>query len=1239
MNDDDNNDSSVLFRDYGGYMSDEHFANNNFNVTGEAMNDEDMLREAVRSATEMLVAEGLGNMANIDFSQRQSKAAHTPQPPASNNEYAEHEDYENQPSGDESEDLPMAVENRLDISKRAVGRRSASTSRVNYNDDSAYAGLDAYGPADFVPDSFIDDDEDSDFEGFGDDDDDDMSSSSGDDEYHMMDIQDSAREAAGFARTTRRSRARRGKKASGKKSKQVVLPTYSIEVQRALGAANQHYLMHDLEAAYSMFGEAIRLDPNCAPAWKTMALIREEEGRNNDALQLYTVAAHLSPKDTDLWERLYSIHAMAAKDSEEAAKAGDQAAKDIFDGAHKHAVYCISQVIRNDPQSKAALKKKLDLLDKVSDYKGMASVYRSLLKLDPYDMPVIRSAASLLAKRRNDVDTPVKWLSEALDFYNSQAVKNTENLIAQSNARRARARSNDDNSDEDSDEDYEYHVHWADQYRLNPESTVLMDELGGYTYNDLNVIAELRIIRHDHEAAIRDIKRGARFIQGRGRATDWEDVEITDTFDSEYPADVAAGSEGAQNMLPIELRVKLGQCRLLMGQEDAAKLHFDSLHAYGVAGYQDLFKDVADTYMESGHFELAIQIYQSLCEDGVLDLIVIWEKMAKCYRDMQDYDMACDCAKLVIDADPNDVEMYMWLGDVYEEMGQVEKAMDIVNEASKVMERVRAATVAADLARSMAAAGSGTAGSHGQDGATQLSPAVEIHDTPGDVLKIDSRKPSEYATKRRKEASEERKRHESAMKNAGIAFKRLDLLKAQIDKNPDPEAIQDYCDVAKRLYVDWTHISAFYMADRSRPFRNYRNSTLTSLEEGTHWSSSGGTQSAPSGQGDMQQEIFKRMDRLSKIQRNPNSTHEVAGKDDREEASRSTTFRGFLFSRWFDMFLMYGKCLSLKRESGEAIKVLEKVSQSNVYHLEVDKIRLIRLVVLSIALNADVGSQFYTQARWWCGSKPTGAVTYKLVSYLMATNIEAFTLLTATNMYKFIGRQLDYTDKIYYNTHATSEAPVPAQLPVFGDLSDQSMMAVGTVKDGQMLTRSDLAALHSLAAHCLLRARSDVASIMQYTLALTLVPCDASLALHLGVAYLAHSCNSNVVDRQRTALKGIMYLERYAEIKYTDEMKAAGKYDGNEESRQGDLNAVVTQEIAYNFARAFHFLGFLELAAEYYQRALSLPISRLAESGSDEEDSLCDLRREIAYNLANLYIGSGAMLKARELVVKYCTID
>ncbi|KAJ2825387.1 General transcription factor IIIC, polypeptide 3, partial [Coemansia furcata] len=210
---------------------------------------------------------------------------------------------------------------------------------------------------------------------------------------------------------------------------------------------------------------------------------------------------------------------------------------------------------------------------------------------------------------------------------------------------------------------------------------------------------------------------------------------------------------------------------------------------------------------------------------------------------------------------------------------------------------------------------------------------------------------------------------------------------------------------------------------------------------------------------------------------------------------------------------------------------------------------------------------------------------------------------------------------------------------IFGDVRDWSTQPVGTVKDGRMLSKNDLAALHSVAAHSLLRARSDVSSILQYTLALSLVPRDASLALHLGVSYLVHACKPAIVDRQRTALKGIMYLERYAELRYIEEKKAGGEYDSDSITGQGELNAVVTQEIAYNFARAFHFLGFLELAAEYYHRVFVLPISQLAESGSDEEESLCDLRREAAYNLANLYIGSGAVLKAREILNKYCTID
>ncbi|KAJ1652490.1 transcription factor TFIIIC subunit tfc4, partial [Coemansia sp. RSA 25] len=319
-------DDSVLFRDAGGYMSDDQLDYNAVDRNDGTLNDEDMLMEAVRSANEMIASEGLGNMADIDFKQRLAAAERAFQQQASG---AGSDTLEGWSSDAESEDLPLATQKNLAISKATSRRRSASARPVNYEEDA----MDTDNPADFIPDSLVDDDEDSNYEGF---DDDDLPTSSDDDEYHMMDIE-------------------------------------AIEVQRALGIANQYYVAHELTNAYSQFGEAIRLEPTCAPAWKTMALIREEEGNSKAARQLYTVAAHLTPTDAHLWERLYSMYLMAATETEEPAKAGDPASKAMFNDATKHALYCLGFIIRHNPQDKTALWRKLDMLKKVGDYKGMAA--------------------------------------------------------------------------------------------------------------------------------------------------------------------------------------------------------------------------------------------------------------------------------------------------------------------------------------------------------------------------------------------------------------------------------------------------------------------------------------------------------------------------------------------------------------------------------------------------------------------------------------------------------------------------------------------------------------------------------------------------------------------------------------------------------------------------------------------------------------------------------------------------
>ncbi|KAJ2009270.1 transcription factor TFIIIC subunit tfc4, partial [Coemansia thaxteri] len=1263
----------------GAFLSDEDADDGNHTAEGNDANafmDEEMLRDAVRSATQMLAAEGFGDMANVDFTQQQ----------ASDVLMSLHRPRDTYNTGadlfvDGESSAPLAAEQRsLTAPGTAAGRRGTRARRINYNDDVAFGALEGDDPAAFIPDSIDDDDEDGNYEGFdgsagvkdgfGDEDDDEYSSDNS--EYHMMVMQRAAQEQSSFAsarKSAHKTRGKRGRpskadnRAGGGRSRKQPQAMYSPQVQRLLGVANQNYVMQNLEDAFAVFSEVLRLDPTCGAAWKTMALIRGEQGKSSDALQLYTVAALMTPTDTDLWEQLYSMHKETISCSEEAANAGDPAAMAAYQEAIKQALLCIDHIIRYKPEYKASWWLKLDLLERAKNHKGMVKVYRSMLNADPYHMETIRKAAVFFAQTLNDVDTPVQWFVDAFDFYNRQAITLTRQVIAKSargknrNRRRKGANSENAASDED-DSDLDFggdgnsdeggsqsdgSESWAQNFLLHPDSTVSMVELDGYTYGDINMFAELRLRRSEYSAVVVDIKRSARFVQGRGRAAEWEGRELSDEFDLEYPVDAEA-SDAAPNELPIDLRVKLGQCRLMLDQGDSAAMHFDQLREKSVVGFDDLFMDVGETCMECGQYEVAIDIYERLRECPETNGPLAWECLAKCYRELRDLATACEFGQEVIKADPGDINMRLWLCEVYEEMGQQDLAFEMVRQAEAIQaeEQAQAAVAAAATAAHVDASGpeglnsSAMAGTSIHGAKALLSPEFEVHSAPSAIVQFDLRKPSEVTQQRRRDAEAERSRYVTLMRNAEVAFKKLDLIKPRIDNCQGSAAIKEYCETAQRLYADWRRIGAFRTTDRTKPFRNYRNYIMTSLE-GSAKEGSLDLKSAAAGQTAVQTRLAKLKKRLSKKKQAADSV--LAAADDKDDFGGSTTFRGLPFDRWLDMFLMYGKCLTLGRAAEKALDMLEFVFMSNVFHSQPDKRRVIRLVMLSIAINAHVDSQLYAQMRWWCGPKPTGAIMYKLLAYVMAGSIGAMTVLTASNMYKFVRRLLDLIDEAYYSKIARNGEQVPDGLAIFGDISDESTQVIGSISDEQALTRSDVAAVHMVAAHIMSMARPGVTSMMQYTLALALVPCDATAALHAGVAYLV--CSSKRSSRgasQSVLIKGLMFLQRYAELRFIDEMKAAGEYDADAVARKRGLNPVATQEIAYNFARAFHFIGMLELATEYYYRVFDLPISRLAESGNGQEASMCDLRSEAAYNLASLYVGSGAVLKARDILRKYCTI-
>ncbi|KAJ1666533.1 transcription factor TFIIIC subunit tfc4 [Coemansia sp. RSA 1813] len=1304
--------------------------------------DEQALMNAMRSAAEMLAAEGLGNMVDIEAIQRQQKAVAKdllkPQNYATEDDDEEEE--EDQGSGfysssDGSPPPPQLVTQFQELSLPAPirTRQHVAKSTTTYSEQAAdghASDFNTYGPIE-------DDDEDSSYENS------DADSASEDDEHHMQTIQNAMRVSAGFGKiqhtTERRSRRRRGKRKAGRprgrprgkgKRRHGGQQSYSHEINQLLGTANRFYVEKELTQAFNMFCDIIRINPSCVPAWNTMALIREEQGKYDDALQLCTVAAHLNASDSTLWERLYSMHMDTAVQSEEAAAAGDAEAKKLYKEATDQALYCINHVVKNDPLDTDARARKIAILEKRNDKKAIIRAYKAMLHADPYNMESIRVASVIFAKQLDDIDTPIRWFTKAFAFYDCQAVELAEQAVAQkakhSRRHRRRRQSTHPGADEGSDAmdtDHEgsltdgssslsdeengataYSAEWIEYFSSNPTQTVPMEDMGGYSYNDLNMLAELRLLRREYEATIADIKRGARFVQGRGRDVAWAGQELDDQMDAEYLANPDVPSKGAEaNELPIELRIKLGQCRLMLGHERSAEMHINHLFALSPVDYEDLYTDVADAYADIGHTQLAIQIYTMLVDYPETNQPSVWERLARCHRDAGDLGSARAFGQKVIDADPNDLDMRLWLGELYEEMGEVRLAYEMIStaeaiqrmepasgtsgqsEAFSVRGAYRHRLYAAVTTRSSKEADSypsaealAAAGVYETQNGQPDAPAESLE--PG-VMQIKVRLPSEHTLQKRRFADDERKRCLAAMRSADVAFRKLDLLKQQIDQNTsDWVAIDEYCATAHRLYDDWRHMSAFYMADRSRPFRNYRMSVLGQLESSAKHGDIDMLSPLADGQAAVQRRLARMKKRLSNKQQrqqaakdsvDSSAQHGSAGGDDDDgedadgEDAVATTFRGQPFDRWIDMFLMYGKCLALGSEHSEALTMLDTVFQSNVFANHTLHRRTLKLMMTGIALLGGLDDQLYDLMRWWCGSKPTKGLIYKLFAYAMATSASTASSLTTSTVYRFVRRQLEHLDEMYYSRRTADDAesvlPMRSNQPVAlgqssscaKDGGDAGLLVVATattalrtdsiVTDDNTysLTKSDVAALHSLAAHVMLVTRIGQTSIAQYTMALAMLPEDPSLALHLGVSYLVHATRvATPENKQADAIRGLVYIERYAELKYMQEMvDYTGKRSKKTEKSGDSLDVVVIQEIAYNYARAFHFLGLVDLAETYYKRVFELPVSLVAASDRDEARATCDLRSEAAYNLATIYALSGSLLKAKALLKEHCTID
>ncbi|KAJ1979144.1 transcription factor TFIIIC subunit tfc4 [Dimargaris verticillata] len=261
----------------------------------------------------------------------------------------------------------------------------------------------------------------------------------------------------------------KGKRQRGRRRE----PKLSPEVQTLLGRANMEYVAEDYEGAIATYQEIIRLEPKVHKAWFSLAMIHEELGDKERAVMLFLVAAHITPSDGELWKRL----AFLSKDQQNT----DQA------------LYCFSKAIRADPTDAEAILERAQIHVETELLVPALDDLQRYLILNPHDLVVVQSLAKLAVETSEYA--PAIYFYEQL-FYQAyvDAQKHSDPPPSSSSADQAPERGPD------------------------------------FTFNDLNMFAELCMLAGEYDKLIFHIRHGARLLQYRSQEQWWSTDDELDAI-------------------------------------------------------------------------------------------------------------------------------------------------------------------------------------------------------------------------------------------------------------------------------------------------------------------------------------------------------------------------------------------------------------------------------------------------------------------------------------------------------------------------------------------------------------------------------------------------------------------------------------------------------------------------------------------------------------------------------------
>lgn len=302
------------------------------------------------------------------------------------------------------------------------------------------------------------------------------------------------------------------------------------EFMRIQKLATDCYLNNDFEAAASYANEAVEKNPEIFAAYSLLSEILTHMGQDEDALTVLFAGA-ITKRDAALWWHIGERYLELIKENTNAK---------IIEERQEQALYAFSFVIKLDPLDYDARVEKLNLLLQMGKPDKARVHCKTMAKLRPHDLSVVRQYAELcaLSRHREEINRARTAYERSIEIYSKGKTLGS------------------------ADEQWSHLYVYID----------LVEKDGGA------------------KEAITLLKRLARWLLGRKDETFWDDYQDDDRefdFDNEPRRSTVpafANSPHANDPskygagLPIELRIKLGMLRLGLGSASRAEA-FVSRHA------------------------------------------------------------------------------------------------------------------------------------------------------------------------------------------------------------------------------------------------------------------------------------------------------------------------------------------------------------------------------------------------------------------------------------------------------------------------------------------------------------------------------------------------------------------------------------------------------------------------------------------------------------------------------------